>query len=143
MNRSLGTWELPQPTDLKENNEWQPIPRIARTIPFGYIKDENDPNVLLPITKQLDLLETARKYVKQYSYREVANWLSAETDRYISHVGLRKRLRNEQRRKNQTRSLRKWAEFAEAAITKAKEIETKRTGASYEKANTDYTKGTS
>ena len=137
MNRSLGTWELPQPTDLKENNEWQPIPRIARTIPFGYIKDENDPNVLLPITKQLDLLETARKYVKQYSYREVANWLSAETDRYISHVGLRKRLQNEQRRKNQTRSLRKWAEFAEAAIIKAKEIETKRTGASQSKTDTD------
>ena len=143
MNRSLGTWELPQPTDLKENNEWQPIPRIARTIPFGYIKDENDPNVLLPITKQLDLLETARKYVKQYSYREVANWLSAETDRYISHVGLRKRLQNEQRRKNQTRSLRKWAEFAEAAIIKAKEIETKRTGASYKKTNTDCREGTS
>ena len=143
MNRSLGTWELPQPTDLKENNEWQPIPRIARTIPFGYIKDENDPNVLLPITKQLDLLETARKYVKQYSYREVANWLSAETDRYISHVGLRKRLQNEQRRKNQTRSLRKWAEFAEKAITKAKEIETKRTGASCEKATTEHREGTS
>ena len=143
MNRSLGTWELPQPTDLKEDNEWQPIPRIARVIPFGYKKDENDSNLLLPIVKQLDLLEIARKYVKQYSYREVANWLSAETDRYISHVGLRKRLRNEQRRKNQTRSLRKWAEFAEKAITKAKEIETKRTGARYEKANTDYTKGTS
>ena len=143
MNRSLGTWELPQPTDLKQDNEWQPIPRIARTIPFGYIKDENDPNVLLPITKQLDLLETARKYIKQYSYREVANWLSAETDRYISHVGLRKRLRNEQRRKNQTRSLRKWAEFAEKAITKAKEIETKRTGASCEKATTEHREGTS
>ena len=137
MNRSLGVWELPQPTDLKEDNEWQPIPRIARTIPFGYKKDENDPNVLLPITKQLDLLETARKYIKQYSYREVANWLSTETDRYISHVGLRKRLQNEQRRKNQTRSLRKWAEFAEAAIIKAKEIETKRTGASQSKTDTD------
>ena len=143
MNRSLGTWELPQPTDLKQDNEWQPIPRIARTIPFGYKKDDNDPNVLLPITKQLDLLETARKYIKQYSYREVANWLSAETDRYISHVGLRKRLRNEQRRKNQTRSLRKWAEFAEKAITKAKEIETKRTGASCEKATTEHREGTS
>ena len=143
MNRSLGTWELPQPTDLKQDNEWQPIPRIARTIPFGYKKDDNDPNVLLPITKQLDLLETARKYIKQYSYREVANWLSAETDRYISHVGLRKRLRNEQRRKNQTRSLRKWAEFAEKAITKAKEIETKRTGASCEKASTEHREGTS
>ena len=132
MSRSLGKWKLPQPADIKEDNEWVSIPRIARTIPFGYKKDDNDPNVLLPITKQLDLLETARKYIKQYSYREVANWLSAETDRYISHVGLRKRLRNEQRRKNQTRSLRKWAEYAEKAINKAKEIEESRTGATSE-----------
>jgi phage terminase large subunit-like protein len=71
----------------------------------------------------------ARKYVKQYSYRQVANWLSKQTDRYISHVGLRKRLQNEKRRKNQARSLRKWAEYAEAAISKAKEIEQERTGA--------------
>jgi hypothetical protein len=71
----------------------------------------------------------ARNYVKQYSYRQVANWLTTQTGRYISHVGLRKRLKNEQRRKNQARSLRKWAEYAEAAISKAKEIEEERTGA--------------
>ena len=34
--RSIGNWELPQPTDLKEDNEWIKIPRIARTVPFGY-----------------------------------------------------------------------------------------------------------
>jgi len=129
---------LPQPTDIKEDNEWQPIPRIARTIPFGYEQDQEDPNLLLPIPKQLNLLETAKTYTNQYSYREVANWLSSETDRYISHVGLRKRLRNEQRRKNQTRSLRKWAEFAEKAITKAKEIEAKRTGANENTTSTHY-----
>ena len=78
----------------------------------------------------------ARKYVKQYSYREVANWLSKQTDRYISHVGLRKRLDNEQHRKNKARSLRKWAEYAEKAITKAKEIEEARTGASQQKEAT-------
>jgi hypothetical protein len=71
----------------------------------------------------------ARKYVDQYSFREVANWLSTQTDRYISHVGLRKRLENERQRKNKARSLRKWAEYAEKAITKAKEIEAERTGA--------------
>ena len=45
MTRSAGKWELPQPTDIKEDNEWISIPRIARTIPFGYIKNENDPYV--------------------------------------------------------------------------------------------------
>ena len=127
--RSIGTWELPQPTDLKEDDEWIQIPRIARTVPFGYIQDEQEPETLNPIIDELDKLEMARKYVKQYSYRQVANWLSTQTGRYISHVGLRKRLQNEKRRKNQARSLRKWAEYAEAAISKAKEIEEKRTGA--------------
>jgi hypothetical protein len=129
MNRSLGKWKLPQPTDIKEDNEWQPIPRIARTIPFGYKQDETDPDLLIPIAEELDKLEMARKYVDQYSFREVANWLSTQTDRYISHVGLRKRLENERQRKNKARSLRKWAEYAEKAITKAKEIEAERTGA--------------
>ena len=129
MNRSLGRWKLPQPTDIKEDNEWQPIPRIARTIPFGYVQDDKDSELLLPVPKQLDKLEMARKYVDQYSYREVANWLSTQTDRYISHVGLRKRLQHERQRKNKARSLRKWAEYAEEAIAKAKKLETQRTGA--------------
>lgn len=129
MDRKLGKWKLPQPTDIKEDNEWQPIPRIARTIPFGYKQDENDLELLLPVPDELDKLEMARKYVNQYSFRQVANWLSTQTNRYISHVGLRKRLEHERQRKNKARSLRKWAEYAEAAITKAKEIETKRTGA--------------
>ena len=129
MNRSLGRWKLPQPTDIKEDNEWQPIPRIARTIPFGYVQDDKDSELLLPVPKQLDKLEMARKYVDQYSYREVANWLSTQTDRYISHVGLRKRLQHERQRKNKARSLRKWAEYAEKASSKAQKIETERTGA--------------
>ena len=129
MTRSLGKWELPQPTDIKEENEWISIPRIARTIPFGYVKDENDPYILNPVEKELDKLEIARIYIKQYSYREVANWLTTQTGRYISHVGLRKRLMHEQQRKNQARTLRKWSEYAEKAIQKAKEIEESRTGA--------------
>ena len=128
MSRSIGKWKLPQPTDIKEQNEWVQIPRIARTVPFGYKLNEEDPDLLDPIPTELDLLEKARKHVNQYSYREVANWLSANTNRYISHVGLRKRLGNEKQRKNQARSLRKWAEYAETAIAKAKALEEKRTG---------------
>ena len=129
MDRSAGKWKLPQPTDLKEDNEWLQIPRIARTVPFGYEKSEEDSYLLNPIPNELDKLEMARKYVNQYSYREVANWLTKQTGRYISHVGLRKRLDNERQRKNQARSLRKWADYAEKAIAKAKEIEEARTGA--------------
>ena len=129
MNRSAGKWELPQPTDIKEDEEWIQIPRIARTIPFGYKQNENDSDLLDPIEKELTLLEQARKYVNQYSYRQVANWLSKQSGRYISHVGLQKRLKNEKKRKNQARSIRKWAEYAEKAISKAKEIESQRTGA--------------
>ena len=129
MNRSVGKWKLPQPTDIKDENEWVQIPRIARTVPFGYKQNEEDPDILDPIPVELDLLEKARKHINQYSYREVANWLSTNSGRYISHVGLRKRLANERQRKDTARSLRKWAEYAEKAISKAKAIEEARTGA--------------
>jgi hypothetical protein len=129
MTRSIGKWKLPQPTDIKEENEWVQIPRIARTVPFGYKQNEEDPDLLDPIQNELDLLEKARQHVNQYSYREVANWLSAQTGRYISHVGLRKRLQHERQRKNQAASLRKWAEYAKTAIAKAEALEESRTGA--------------
>jgi len=128
-NRSLGKWKLPQPIDLQEDNEWVQVPKVSRTIPFGYELDTEDNGILNPIPDQLDKLEMAKKYLKQYSYREVANWLTTNTGRSISHVGLRKRLDNEQRRSNKARSLRQWAEYAEKAISKAKEIEESRTGA--------------
>ena len=53
MNRSIGRWKLPQPTDLKEEREWVAIPRIARTIPFGYTVDENDPDLLQPVKLEI------------------------------------------------------------------------------------------
>jgi len=129
MTRTAGQWKLPQPTDIKEENEWVQIPRIARTVPFGYKQNEEDPDILDPIPTELDLLEKARTYTNQYSYREVANWLSTNSGRYISHVGLRKRLSNERQRKNKAASLRKWADYAQKAIAKAQEIEEARTGA--------------
>ena len=132
MNRSLGKWTLPQPTDMKEEEEWVAIPKIARTVPFGYVVDENDPDVLQPVKLELDLLEQAKAYTRQYSYRQVANWLTKNSGREISHVGLMKRLKNERQRKNKVTSLRKWAEYAEKAINKAKELEESRTGAKTE-----------
>jgi len=129
MTKPLGTWKLPQPTDIKEDNLWVSIPRVARTIPFGYEINPEDNGILLPISNQLDMLEQAKKYIKQYSYREVANWLSRNTGRTISHVGLKKRLDNERQRKNKAGSLRRWADYAKKAIAKAEEIENSRIGA--------------
>ena len=131
MDRSLGKWKLPQPTDLKdeEQKEWIQIPRIARIIPFGYKINKEDKELLDPIPYELEALELARKYIKQYSLRQVANWLTTKTGREISHIGLRKRLLHERQRKNKARTLKRWADYAEKAIQKAKAIEESRIGA--------------
>ena len=131
MDRSLGKWKLPQPTDLKDEDEkeWIQIPRIARTVPFGYKINEDDKELLDPIPYELEAIELARKYVKQYSLRQVANWLTTKTGRQISHIGLRKRLLHERQRKNKARTLKRWSEYAQKAIEKAKAIEESRIGA--------------
>ena len=131
MNRSLGKWKLPQPTDLKDEDEkeWIQIPRIARTVPFGYKVNENDKELLDPIPYELEALELARRHIKQYSLRQVANWLTTKTGRQISHIGLRKRLLHERQRKNKARTLKRWSEYAKKAIEKAKAIEESRVGA--------------
>ena len=67
------------------------IKKRARTIPFGF-KQSSDPNYLEPIKDELDALSQAREYSKTCSLRETASWLSRKTGRYISHVGLKKRL---------------------------------------------------
>ena len=131
MNRSLGKWKLPQPTDLKDEDQkdWIQIPRIARTVPFGYKINEDDNELLDPIPYELEAIELSRKYIKQYSLRQVANWLTTKTGRQISHIGLRKRLMHERQRKNKARTLKRWSEYAEKAIQKAKAIEEGRIGA--------------
>ena len=67
------------------------IKRKARTIPFGF-KQSEDSDYLEPIREELDALRQAREYSKTCSLRETAQWLHRKTGRYISHVGLKKRL---------------------------------------------------
>ena len=67
------------------------IKKRARTIPFGF-KQSQDPDYLEPIKEELDALRQAKEYSKTCSLRETAQWLHRKTGRYISHVGLRKRL---------------------------------------------------
>ena len=67
------------------------IKKRARTIPFGF-KQSQDPNYIEPVKEELDALRQAEEYSKTCSLRETAQWLHRKTGRYISHVGLKKRL---------------------------------------------------
>ena len=126
---SIGYWDLPAPDIKGYTDQWLPIPKMARTIPFGYVEDPDDSNILRPIKSELDALEKAKKYLGQYSYREISNWLSTQTGRYISHVGLRKRVQDERRRKKTASIKRQYAKRYEEIIKAAEKIETERVGA--------------
>jgi hypothetical protein len=116
----LGVFVLPQPS---ESAEYVKIPRLARTIPFGYKVDEEDEGWLQPIPLELEALEKAKKYLKQYSSRQVSAWLTTVTGREISHVGLLKRIKSEQSQRRKSSTYRKLADGYEKALKKAQEYE--------------------
>ena len=78
----------------KPSIQYNRIKRKARTIPFGYKTDDTG-DYLIPIESELKALEEAKNYLKTCSYREVAIWLKRKTGRYISYVGLRKRVKRD------------------------------------------------
>lgn len=122
-------WKLPKPIDHGDHYEWHPVVRVGRTVPFGYEEDPNDPDILLPIPDELELLEQAKKHLKRYSYRSVSAWLSEQSGRYISHVGLYKRIKLEHKRKSEAATQRYYAERYKAAIEKAEKLEAQIGGA--------------
>lgn len=120
----LGVFVLPQPDVTVE---YVKIPRLSRTIPYGYVVDNEDDGWLVPVALELEALEKAKKYLKQYSSRQVAAWITTVTGREISHVGLLKRIKNEQSHKRKSSTYRKLAEGYKKALKKAQEYE-ERTG---------------
>ena len=122
------TWKLPKPVSVDGEYEWQPVVRVGRHVPFGYRQDPDDCDILLPIPEELELFEKAKKFIKQYSYREVAAWLSTQSGKYISHVGLYKRVKIEQQRKNEASTQRYLAQRYKEALQKAEKLETQRLG---------------
>ena len=78
----------------KPNTQYNRIKRKARTIPFGYKIDDTG-DYLIPIESELKALEEAKNYLKTCSLREVAIWLTRKTGRYISYVGLNKRVKRD------------------------------------------------
>ena len=120
-SEELGFWTLPKPDMFVKS--WRRIPRVARTVPFGYEVDPEDEDFLLPIEIQLNALDIAKQHLRQYSYREVAMWLTKETERYISHTGLRKRIEIDKKRKRTITIKRKFAQRLEKAINEIKKLE--------------------
>lgn len=129
-------WKIPLPEVEENEYVWKPIVRISRIIPWGYKQDPNDEDVLLPIPEQLIVLEQAKEHLKKYSYRDVAAWLSQETNTNISHVGLYNRVKSEHKRKTKAAQLRYFAKRYREAWEKAKAIEENHTG--YRVRESDY-----
>lgn len=117
-----GYFKMPDPVGLQEDSKWLEIPRISRTIPFGYKVHEEDEDVLVPIVNELEALEVAKQYLTEYSYRDVARWLSDRTERQISHIGLRKRVQKEKQRKSKAATYKAWAKKYETAIKNLKNL---------------------
>tara|TARA_R110002124_G_scaffold179025_1_gene346760 strand:+ start:153 stop:572 length:420 start_codon:yes stop_codon:yes gene_type:complete len=123
----LGYWELPKPNKGKEK-EWLTIARVSRTVPFGYELDKDNDKLLQPIYIQLEALELAKRHLKQYAYREVAIWLTKQTDRYISGEGLRKRIAIEQKRKRSASIKRNLARRLKETLEEIQKLEEKGIG---------------
>lgn len=106
---------------------WRKIPRVylgsGCSIPFGYRSEPNDPDYLHPVVNELERLEEAKEYVKQFSYDTVARWLTAVTGRKIGYHGLYDRIRNSREREQRAATFRKWAVRYKRAIQAAKQIE--------------------
>ena len=117
IREGLGVWILPQPV---AEQVWVAIPKFGRTIPFGYCVNADEPDWLQPIQTELEALEKAKKFISQYSSRQVAAWLTKLTGRTISHVGLLKRIKNEQSHKRKSTTYSKLADRYEKALKQAK-----------------------
>jgi hypothetical protein len=120
-------WKIPK---RGLDGEWYPIVRVGRHIPFEYEQDPDDKDILQPIPEQLEMLEQAKRYLAEYSLRLVARWLSEQSGRYISHVGLNKRVSIEQKRRKTSSTYRDYERRYKEAAEKARKLEEDRIGGS-------------
>ena len=131
----VGLWRLPAPEDKKAKyrHEWEEIPNLVlshnQKPPFGYIVNPDDPDWLLPVPKELELLEEAKDHLKRYSYRDVAAWLSTQSGRSISHMGLKKRIEIERKRKGIVTIKKYYAEKLRKILQQIEDLEHRRLGA--------------
>ena len=119
-------WMLPKvPFKVKL---WQRIPRTSNYVPFGYEVDPEDEEWLNPIPRELELLELAKKHLKQYSLRQVSAWLTTQSGKNITHDGLKKRIDVESKRKRLTAIKRNFAKRLEKTLRQIEILEKERVG---------------
>lgn len=123
------TWKLPAPPKGPVR-EWFSLVRIGNTIPFGYYQDPDDKDILRPIPKELEALEKAKKFLKEFPSLEVADWLTKETGRYISGPGLKKRISIERKNKRDAENAEFYAARYKEAAEKARKLQEERLGGS-------------
>lgn len=70
----------------------QTMRRSSSTIPFGYKLSESNNEMLEPVEAELEALNKILPMIKDktLSLREGSMWLTHETGRAISHMGLKK-----------------------------------------------------
>ena len=84
--------------------------------------------MLEPIRDELETLEVAKKHLLQYSYREVAQWLTRQTGRSLSHTGLKKRIDIERKRKKTIIIKRRLAQRLTQTLQEIENLETQKVG---------------
>ena len=120
--RTTKDWKLPKPPDVNYP-DWQPVVRLSKDVPWGYERDPNDPLILLPIPRELNQLERGKAFLGQFSLKEVSEWLSTQTGRYISARGLKARIDLEEKNRRRGRTYSLYAKKAAEAARRAKELE--------------------
>ena len=100
-----------------------------KQIPFGYKVNPDNERLLEPIPHELEALHLAKQHVKQYSLRDVAQWLTRQTGRSISHMGLKKRISIERRRKKTVIIKRRLAQRLQKTLQEIEALEKNRIGA--------------
>ena len=78
---------------------------------------------------ELEALELAKQHLKQYSLRDVAQWLTRQTGREISHMGLKKRIQIERKRKKAVTIKKRLAQRLEKTLQEIETLEKDRIGA--------------
>jgi len=68
------------------------IRRSSTTIPFGYKLNDSNNQMLEPVQEELEMLDKVLPLIREktLSLREGSMWLTHETGRSISHMGLKK-----------------------------------------------------
>lgn len=127
--KDSGFWELPKPNKGQER-DWHTVARVnMRTVPFGYVIDPENDRLLQPVVLELEALELAKQHLRQYSYRDVARWLEKQTGRSISHMGLKKRVEVDRRRKKTAAIKRRLAKQLEETLAEIEKLEENSIGA--------------